>query len=109
MAAIILSCNEQVGQAAFKLSQYVDVISLNGSSAVTVTVPSNADIAIFSCDQPKFYVNINTTAAAPTGTLTDGTASALNPTFRMVNRGTTFSVFSPTAGYLHIEWYTRSA
>ena len=108
MAATILSCNEQVGNAAFKLSQWVDVIQLDGATAVTVTVPSTADMALFACDQPKFYVNINATAAAPTTTVTTGGASMLNPTFRMVNRGTTFSVFSPTAGFLHIEWYTRT-
>ena len=86
---------------------YVDARVLGAGVAETVTVPSDADFVIISSDQPSYYIRKGGAAAVPAGDVTDGTAAAHNVAFREVERGTTFSVISPTAGIVTFEWYCR--
>lgn len=80
-----------------------------GGAAQSVTVPAGAASAMFS-PWPKsadFGICISATAAIPTGTVTDGTATWGNPTVLAVTPGDNLSVIgnATTIVDVGIAWY----
>jgi hypothetical protein len=67
------------------------------TSAVTVTVPTNAKFAIFSATDDFYARWDGSDATIPGGNITDGTGSEINPIVRDVRGVSTFSIIAPTA------------
>lgn len=90
-------------------SEVVNARVLAGSTAETVTVPTGTTIpalaqepgsrviVAFSASCASFYVRVGGTASVPSGDVTDGTASARNPSRLVFAQGATFSIISPDA------------
>lgn len=73
--------------------KYVNAYVLVANTAQTVTVPTDARVALFSCTR-DFYINWQTTAAVPSSNITNGTGPELNPVARDISDYTSFSVIS---------------
>lgn len=66
---------------------WVDAIVLTAGTNVAYTLPTKARLLNFSSTD-DFYVNFNgNTAAVPSASVTDGSASALNPAMRAAAPG----------------------
>lgn len=92
---------------AFTAADYVDSFVLTAGSAVTVTKPADAVFAVFSATG-NFYANFNGgTASAPSVSVTDGTASMLNPAAARIAGLTSFSIVAPAAANVVIAWYNE--
>lgn len=81
--------------------------SLAASTAESITVPAGAKYVVFSATA-DFYANYSTTATVPLDT-TDGSASELNPTGRIVGglipAISTISVISADACIVTASFY----
>jgi hypothetical protein len=86
---------------------YTNDYVLSASTPVTVTIPTGANLALFSATG-SFYVNwIGGTAAVPGANVTDGTGVELSPTnFRNVTGLSTISIISPSSIVVTIGFYT---
>ena len=73
----------------------VNALSLGVSTAETMTIPADSNFVIFSATA-DFYAKYDGTATVPAD-VTDGTASELNPTARILKTGDTISLISPAA------------
>ena len=90
------------------VATYVDARVLAvASTAEDWTVPTGCNFVVFSATA-NFYVELGTgSSAVPAGDVSDGTASALNPSARRVTPAQVLSVVSPTAGAIvTFECYT---
>lgn len=90
-------------------SDQVDTIVATGASqAVTVKVADSttADCVAFS-STGNFYVKFANggTAVIPVATVTNGTASILNPTTRYLDGLTSFAVIAAAGTIINIQWY----
>ncbi|MGB3988659.1 MAG: hypothetical protein WBK67_03160 [Minisyncoccales bacterium] len=90
--------------AAIPVCGYVDARVLGASSAESHTVPAGATKVVFS-STGDFYANFTTTAAVPSGDVTDGSASVLNPLARNIYGVTAISLISPAACVVTMEFY----
>ena len=81
------------------IATYVDARVLAvASTAEDWTVPAGCNFVVFS-STANFYVELGTgSSAVPSGDVSNGTASALNPSARRVTPAQVLSVVSPTAG-----------
>lgn len=79
--------------------------ALVASTEQTVTVPAGADFVAFSADA-DFYVNYDTTAAVPTGTISQA-GGELNPVIRYVANVTTLHVIAETACKISLGFYSK--
>jgi hypothetical protein len=92
------------GEDAYNLSVYNDAIFGDGT-AKTVTVPAGAVRMLFSATG-DFYVRCDGSAATiPAATVTNGTASFLNPVEREVNELASFSIIMAAGVIVTIAWY----
>ena len=90
------------------ICDYIDNRVLAANTAETVTVPATADWVIINYSAPPFYLSKTTIpAVVPAADIVDGTGHAVSPTYRKVVRGSTFSVISPNAGVMSLEFYKR--
>jgi len=87
-----------------KPSDYVDARVLGITTAEVITVPAEACKVLFSCTG-DFYAHHNAAATIPAGDVTDGSASALNPTGWVVTAADTIGVISPAACVLTLEFF----
>ena len=91
---------------------YVTNEVLAANTAETITVPAGANYVSFS-STGNFYVNFTTTATVPSGDITDGTGSILNPGIRFVGvvqsqnvaGVSSFSIIAPADCIVSFEWY----
>ena len=86
-------------------AEYVDARVLAADSSETHTVPSGARFVLFSADCVEFYAKTGASAAVPSGDVTDGTASALNPAAWALSGVSQISLISPTACTITLEFY----
>ncbi|MFL6601827.1 MAG: hypothetical protein ACJ8R9_10895 [Steroidobacteraceae bacterium] len=93
--------------AAWEWSDYVDSIVATGSSQA-VTVPANATRVAFAATG-NFYVKFSNggTAAIPGASVTDGTASILNPTSRRLAGLTSFAVIAAAGVVINLSWHNK--
>lgn len=84
---------------------YVDAVVLSANTNATYTIPSNADAVIFSANCSEWYAIIGPTAAVPSGNVTNGTASEMNPSSWYVGKATQIGLKSPTACTITLSWY----
>lgn len=87
---------------------YIDARVLAASVNETITVPSGANMVLFSSTCAEFYVKIGATAAVPAADVTDGSGSALNPSSWYVGSSTQIGIISPTTCTVTLEWSTLS-
>lgn len=71
----------------------------------TVTVPTGADFALFLPDL-SIYVNYDTTAAIPTGTISQAGGEP-NPDIRYVGDTTTLHLIAPASTKVSIAFYGK--
>lgn len=96
---------EVAGDQTFAIKKgYLNNYVLTPGTNKAVTVPTGAKYAMFSADS-DIWVNIGGTAAVPTGDVTDGTGSALNPATRRVESGSTIGMISAYAAKVSIAFY----
>ena len=69
-----------------------------------VSVPAGARYAIFAADE-DIWVKIGGAAAIPSGDITDGTGSELNPGVRWVEGETTIGVISAYAAKVSLMFF----
>ena len=92
-------------QGVINACTYVDARVLAASTNETVTVPTGARFVFFS-STGNFYVNFQSgTAAIPSGDVTDGSASILNPAGRYINEITQFGIIAPADTIVTMEFY----
>ena len=88
---------------------YIDarVLAANVSETVTIPVTGNAaNTAVFSANCAEYYVKAGASAAVPAADVTDGTASAMNPSsYWFPSTVTQFTLISPTSCTITYEWY----
>jgi hypothetical protein len=85
-------------------SQYVNTYVLAAGVVQGITIPADARVAVFTSTN-NFYVNWLSTATAPTGNITDGSASELNPVARDVTGYAAFSMVAPADCIVTIAYY----
>jgi hypothetical protein len=96
--------DRQVYGGALAAPTYIDArVLASGGTAETVTVPSGAAIVIFTplYEDTVFFARYDgSTASAPSGDVSDGSGSEVNPMIRDVRNlpSGTFSLVSPQAG-----------
>ena len=96
------------GNMAYALRPATCVLarSLAASTAESITVPTGARFALFSCSG-DFYANYTTTATVPGDTvIADATASELNPAMRFISGITTISIIAPAACVVTLSIWT---
>ena len=98
---------EARNNTAYNVSDYIDARVLAANVAETVTVPTEAAVAVFSCVD-DFYINFNgVVAAVPAADINDGTAPVLRPTTKAVVAGQTFSIVAPAITTITIEYFAQ--
>lgn len=83
---------------------HIDARVLAAGVAETHTVPTAADIVIFSSDG-DFYARPNASAAVPAADVTDGTGSELNPVIWHLSGVTTIGIIAPAAQKVTLSFY----
>lgn len=83
---------------------YTSAAPLVANTAVSITVPATARVAVFS-SSVDIWVNQEAVAAVPAALINDGTAPCLNPSARRVTAGATLSIVSASNGYVSVEFY----
>lgn len=89
---------------ALPAPDYVDVRVLAAGIEETHSVPAGANIVIFSATD-DFWVNYDATAVDPSGDVTDGTGSELNPVVREITGVSTIHVVAPRTTKLSMTFY----
>ena len=85
-------------------SDYIDARVLAATVAEVITVPAGATFVMFS-GTADFYVRFNAAATIPSGDVTDGTASELNPQTRVIY-GPTIGIISPVICIVTLAFYS---
>jgi len=70
-----------------------------------VTVPTGADFVIFVCNN-DFYVNYDTTAALPTGSISQA-GGELNPEIRYIGETTTIQIIAEVSCTVTLAFYSK--
>jgi hypothetical protein len=78
----------------------------SGGGEQTVTVPTGADFCIFAADG-DFYVNYDTTAAVPTGTISEA-GGELNPDIRYVGETTTLHIIASGSVKITLQFFSKT-
>ena len=91
-------------------SDYVDVLALAANTAGSLTVPDTSppvSRVFISCDVAgaMLWVKLNGTAAIPSGSVTNGSASCLNVSGRKVKAGDTISCICSDACNVVAEYF----
>ncbi|MDB4312172.1 hypothetical protein N9937_01955 [bacterium] len=79
--------------------------ALSASTEQQVTVPTGADFALFNATG-DYYVNYDTTAAVPTGTISEA-GGEINPVHRYVGETTTIHIISASDILVSITFYAK--
>ncbi len=90
---------------ALPAPDYVDARVLAAGTEEIHSVPAGADIVVFSATD-DFYVNYDATAVAPSGDITDGSASELNPVVRDVRGVTSIHLVAPATCTVTLAFYS---
>jgi len=77
---------------------------LTASTNKAVTVPTGARYAVFAATA-DIWVRVGGVAAIPSGDVTDGSGSELNPVVRWIESETTIGVISAYAAKVSIVFY----
>ena len=97
--------------AALPQSSHIDALDAV-TTAQSTTIPTGARFVLMSATG-TFYAKIGgtgTTAAVVTGTVSDGTGSMCNPTFRVIPDGATLiSVAAPASVDITFEYFIKPA
>lgn len=85
---------------------YVQAVVLTGGAPQTITVPALAEagFVIFSSEGP-FWAKSGGTAAVPSVTTSDGSASALNPSSWTLGGVSTISLIAESDTKLSLSFY----
>lgn len=86
-------------------SDTIYAVVLAAGVAQQISVPAMSEIAVFSADAP-YYMKCDGTAAIPSTTVTDGSASELNPAVTVVRDVAMMSFISETACVVTVMFYT---
>ena len=84
---------------------YTDARVLAATVAESHTIPATTRYVLFAANCTEFYAVLNGTAATPSGDVTDGTSSEMNPTAWFVEGGATIGVISPTTCIVTMSFY----
>jgi hypothetical protein len=97
----------RAGDQTFAVAQgYVNNYLLVAGVAKSITIPTGSNFALLSSSADVWVViGAGKTAAIPSGDVTDGTGSELNPVCRFVKGETAMSVISSAAAKLSIMFY----
>ena len=78
-----------------------------GTSEQQVTVPSGASFVMFVAEG-NFYVNYDTTAAVPSGSISEA-GGELNPFIRSIDEVTTLHLIAPSSIRISLVFYDKSS
>lgn len=85
-------------------SNYILAIVLSPGLVKTITVPPNAQVALFSATG-NFWLSVGSAPAVPAADILDGTAPELNPGGRTVKPGQTLGLVAPAACTVNLSFY----
>ena len=88
---------------AVRQSNYINSLILAAGVERTTTVPENAGKVLFSCTD-NFYMKMDATAAVAVDNVL-GTASELNPVFRLVTPGQVIHLISSASCLITLSYY----
>ena len=103
MKPLTIQSNNGYNTYAIKGADYINAY-YGDSVATTFTVPASAKFVLFSATD-NFYVNWSGTAAIPSGDITNGSGSELNPIIRSITPGATFSVIAAADIVVTLSFY----
>jgi len=86
-------------------SRYIDARVLAAGVAEVHNIPAGANIVFFA-GTGNFYANVDAAAAVPSGDVTNGSASALNPTMRFCGGHSTIGIIAPATCIVTMEFYS---
>jgi len=89
---------------AITFSDHINVQVLASGVAETITTPSGANFVLFSSTS-NFYCRANGTAVVPTGDITNGSGSELNPVARSLRNVSSISLISPGTCTVTMAFY----
>lgn len=102
----------QAGDQTFAIQRsWTDNYVLTANTNKAVTVPEQANYAVFSSDAdiwvalPAMHGDVGTTAAVPSLDDTSGTGFDLNPTARVVRPGSVFGIISEFPAKVSIMFF----
>jgi hypothetical protein len=84
---------------------HVDNYLLTAGVAKTITIPTGARYVMFTSSADLWVVIGSGIAAIPTGDVTDGSGSELNPICRWIEGETQMSIISGAAAKVSIMYY----
>jgi hypothetical protein len=90
------------GVLPFSTSNFALVLS--PGLGKTITVPPNAQVALFSATG-NFWLSVGSAPAVPAADILDGTAPELNPGGRTVKPGQTLGLVAPAACTVNLSFY----
>ena len=79
--------------------------ALVANTEQTVTVPTGADFVICMCNN-DFYMNYDTTAAVPTGTISQA-GGEMNPDIRYIGETSVLHIISEFACKITLAFYSK--
>ena len=85
---------------------YTNNYVLIANTHKVITIPTDAKFALFSYNA-DVWVDVGGTAAIPSGDVTDGTGSELNPVLRYLGSATTIGIKSAGAALVSIMFYAQ--
>ena len=83
---------------------YVNNYVLVANEHKSITVPTGSKFALF-CANADIWVRVGGTAKVPSGDVTDGTGSELNPDTRYLDAATTIGLISENAAKVVAVFY----
>ena len=83
---------------------YINNYVLVANEHKSITVPTGSKFALF-CANADIWVRVGGTAKVPSGDVTDGTGSELNPDTRYLDAATTIGVISESATKIVAMFY----
>jgi len=96
---------EVAGDVTFAVKQgYVNNYVLTANSNKAITAPAGAKYALFSADA-DIWVLMGGVASIPSGDVSDGSGSELNPIARRVESGQTIGIISDYAAKVSVVFY----
>lgn len=95
----------QAQTSIIPFSSEVDAAVLAAATSQTFTVPSDANVVLFS-STAAFYVKEGASASVPGASVNDGTAAVLRPNAKKVTPGGQITLVAPASGtVVTMEYY----
>jgi hypothetical protein len=91
---------------AIPQSDTIDMLVFTAAGTQSDTVPTGADLVYISWTQGNLYVKVGGTSNIPSGNVTDGSGSAINPSVRWIRGATSISITADASCFVSLSYYS---